>query len=82
MVVEHTGVFKCLDLLCGDCSKRNQNKYCKFQKVIGHTTEECITLKDEIEKLIRRGYLQDYVNDRMARLQNDRPEAEPHARSG
>ena len=33
-------------------------------KDIGHTTEECITLKDEIEKLIRCGYLQDYVNDR------------------
>ena len=44
---------------------------------INHTTEECITLKDEIEKLICRGYLLDYVIDKRARLQNDRPEAEP-----
>ena len=34
-------------------------------------------LKDEIEKLIRRGYLQDYINARKARPQNETPEAEP-----
>ena len=77
MVVEQTGIFKRLDSLRGDRSKRNQNKYCQFHKDIGHTTEECITLKDEIEKIIRLGYLQDYINDRRTRPQNDRPEAEP-----
>ena len=34
-------------------------------------------LKDEIEKLIYRGYLQDYINGRRPRLQNQAPEAEP-----
>ena len=34
-------------------------------------------LKDEIEKFIRRGYLQDYINGRRPRPQNDAPEAEP-----
>ena len=34
-------------------------------------------LKDEIEKLIRRGYLHDYINGRRPRLQNEAPEAEP-----
>ena len=58
-------------------SKRNQNKYCWYYKDVGHTTEECITLKDEIEKLICRGYLQDYVNARRARPQNETPEAKP-----
>ena len=34
-------------------------------------------LKDEIEKLICRGYLQDYINGRRPKPQNDAPEAEP-----
>ena len=34
-------------------------------------------LKDEIEKLIHRGYLQDYVNGKRPRPQNEAPEAEP-----
>ena len=77
MAVEQTGVFKCPDLLSGDRSKRNQNKYCWYHKNVGHTTEECITRKDEIEKLIHRVYLQDYINGRRARPQNEAPEVEP-----
>ena len=34
-------------------------------------------LKDEIEKLIRNGYLQDYVHDKRAKPYNDQNEAEP-----
>ena len=77
MAVEWTRVFKRPDPLRGDSSKKNQNKYCQFHKDIGHTTTKCITLKDEIEKLIHRGYLQDYVNDKRARLPNDRSKMEP-----
>ena len=77
MAAEQMRVFKWLDPLRGDCSKRNHNNYCRFHKDIGHTTEECITLKDKIEKLIRREYLQDYINDRMTRPQNSKPEVEP-----
>ena len=76
MAAEQIGVFKRPDPLCGDRSKRNHNKFCHFHKDIGHTTEECITLKDEIEKLICHGYLQDYVNDRRPRPENDRSKAE------
>ena len=53
IAVEQTGVFKWPNPLCGDCSKKNQNKYCRYHKDVGHTTKECITLKDEIKKLIR-----------------------------
>ena len=77
MVAKQTEVFKRPDPLHGDLSKMNQNKYCRYHKDVGHTMEECITLKDEIEKLIRRGYLQDYINHSRARPQNDAPEAEP-----
>ena len=35
--------------------KRNQNKYCQYHGGHGHDTEECIHLKNDIEKLIQRG---------------------------
>ncbi|XP_060964045.1 uncharacterized protein LOC133033351 [Cannabis sativa] len=42
-------------------SKRDPNRYCKFHKDIGHMTEECRQLKDEIESLIARGHFKQYV---------------------
>ena len=67
LAAEQSGVFKRSDPLRGDRSKRKHNKYNRFHRDNDHTTEECITLKDEIEKLIYHGYLQDYVNDRRVR---------------
>ena len=52
LATEHMGVYKQPDSLRGEHSKRNQNKYCQYHKDVGHTTKECIMLKDEIEKLI------------------------------
>ena len=52
LATEKTGVYKRPDSMRGDCSKRNLNKYSRYHKDIGHTTEECIMLKDEMEKLI------------------------------
>ena len=70
MVVGQTRLFKRPDPLRGDRSKR-------FPKDIDHTTEECITLKNKIKKLIHCGYLQDYVNDKRARPQTDRLKVDP-----
>ncbi|KAL0453523.1 UNVERIFIED_CONTAM: hypothetical protein Slati_1330400 [Sesamum latifolium] len=51
------------------------DRYCHFHK--GHTTEECLHLKDEIEKLIRKGYLKEYVDrNNRAREGNSRPPRE------
>ena len=44
-------------------SKRDSSKYCRFHRDIGHTTDECRQLKDEIEGLISRGYFQQYVKN-------------------
>ena len=40
---------------------RDKRKYCRFQKDHGHYTEDCRDLKEQIEELIRRGKLQQYV---------------------
>ncbi|KAL0416785.1 UNVERIFIED_CONTAM: hypothetical protein Slati_3510400 [Sesamum latifolium] len=37
------------------------HKFCHFHNDYGHTTEECCHLKNEIERLIQNGYLQEYV---------------------
>ncbi|XP_011085936.1 uncharacterized protein LOC105167818 [Sesamum indicum] len=42
-------------------SKKFSNKYCRFHRERGHNTEECFQLKDEIERLVRQGYSQDWV---------------------
>jgi len=33
----------------------DRTKYCRFHKCHGHTTDNCIHLKDAIELLIQRG---------------------------
>ncbi|MQL69050.1 hypothetical protein Taro_001379 [Colocasia esculenta] len=51
-----------------DPRRRDQNKYCRFHRDHGHDTSECCQLKDEIEDLIKRGYLGQFV-----RRNEDRP---------
>lgn len=36
-------------------------KWCKFHKVKGHHTKECYQLMKEIERLIQKGYIKEYV---------------------
>lgn len=50
-----------------DLNRRNKNKYCKFHVDVGHNTNDCTNLKDEIEKLIREGRLQEFKVDRRSR---------------
>ncbi|KAL0282337.1 UNVERIFIED_CONTAM: hypothetical protein Sangu_2956500 [Sesamum angustifolium] len=46
-------------------------KYCRFHRDRGHTTEECHHLMNEIEKLIQRGYLKEYINQGPSRQPQD-----------
>ena len=42
-------------------SLRDKRKYCRFHKDYGHYTKDCRDLKEQIEELIQKGKLQQYV---------------------
>ncbi|XP_017423427.1 uncharacterized protein LOC108332616 [Vigna angularis] len=44
----------------------DNSKTCRFHMNHGHDTEECNMVKDELERLIRAGYLQNYIKDRVS----------------
>ena len=44
-----------------DRAKRDPNKFCRYHNDIGHHTNNCYALKDEVERLIREGWLQQYT---------------------
>ncbi|KAL5550470.1 hypothetical protein UlMin_000646 [Ulmus minor] len=58
---EHLGIFTILPAIKTPVNRRDNTKYCRYHRDIGHITEECRVLKDEIERLIQRGQLRNYV---------------------
>lgn len=42
---------------------RDKQCYCFFHRDHGHMTKDCWQLKNEIENLIRNGFLSEFVND-------------------
>jgi hypothetical protein len=42
-------------------TKHTNQKYCEYHRDHGHWTEECLSLKKEIETIIRRGKLKEFV---------------------
>ena len=44
-----------------DQTKIDNTRYCEFHRDHGHRTDDCIQLREEIEYLIRRGYLNRYI---------------------
>ncbi|KAL8154806.1 hypothetical protein AgCh_000241 [Apium graveolens] len=58
--------------LKADPAKLDKSKYCRFHKDVGHDTDDCRQLKDEIEFLIRKGRLNKYTGDGGDRNNNGR----------
>ncbi|XP_027182048.1 uncharacterized protein LOC113780448 [Coffea eugenioides] len=49
--------------LADDKSQRDQGLYCAYHRDVGHDTEDYRHLKKDIEKLIRRGHLGQFIRD-------------------
>ncbi|KAJ1405738.1 hypothetical protein SESBI_25651 [Sesbania bispinosa] len=50
----------------------DMNKWCDYHRARGHDTENCWTLMNRIERLIKEGYLGRYVEKRKDRGDRDR----------
>ncbi|XP_071924826.1 uncharacterized protein [Coffea arabica] len=60
-VMEQNNLGKAPPRMFGSRDKRNSNLYCLYHRDIGHKTEDCNDLKKEIENLIRRGHLKQFI---------------------
>ena len=47
----------------GDMFRRDIKRNCTLHKDIWHTTDMCVALKDEIERLIKAGYFKEFVDE-------------------
>lgn len=52
--------FKGLNKMGGNPSKRNQGLYCQYHQDRGHITEDCKTLCDYLEQLVKVGKLKQF----------------------
>ncbi|KAH7845091.1 hypothetical protein Vadar_013397 [Vaccinium darrowii] len=59
--------------LRSDPSKRSKDKWCRFHRHHGHTTDDCIDLKQQIEGLIQRGRLRRFVKNQKPPRKQERP---------
>ncbi|XP_074342880.1 uncharacterized protein LOC141680595 [Apium graveolens] len=64
------GIFKKPDRLTS-WQSRDKKKYCDYHESTGHDTHECRHLKDEIEELIKAGYLGEWIDNMKRRRGND-----------
>ncbi|KAL0426322.1 UNVERIFIED_CONTAM: hypothetical protein Slati_2807000 [Sesamum latifolium] len=60
-VAEQQGLVQWPRKMKDNPKRLKSDKYCRFHKDRGHNIEDCYHLKNEIEKLIQRGYLREYV---------------------
>ncbi|KAM1000421.1 hypothetical protein ACFX2A_007172 [Malus domestica] len=46
----------------GDTSKMNHTKYCAFYQGLDHTTNDCYTWNNYLEKLVKKGKVDRYLD--------------------
>ena len=50
----------------GDKVRRDIKRNCTFHKDIGHTTDKCVALKDEIKRLIMASHFKEFMDEPQA----------------
>lgn len=61
MVVQDKEYVQWPKLMKTDPKKKDPDKYCQFHKIHRHDTNNCYQLLYEIERLIKRGHLKNFV---------------------
>ncbi|GJX56003.1 hypothetical protein Tco_0285900 [Tanacetum coccineum] len=57
------GKFKPPPPMTTPIEKRNTSKFCKFHGKVGHTTDECMHLKRQIEEMLKTGKLSHLIKE-------------------
>nr|GEV91131.1 reverse transcriptase domain-containing protein [Tanacetum cinerariifolium] len=58
-----SGKFKPTSPMVTPVEKRSSNKFCEFHNDKGHSTDECVQLRKQIEKLVRAGKLSYFIKE-------------------
>ncbi|GJS94455.1 reverse transcriptase domain-containing protein [Tanacetum coccineum] len=66
------GKFKAPPPMVTPVEKRDPNKYCEFHSDTGHSTDECMQLRKQIDEMIKAGKLSQFIKELK---QNDKPKA-------
>ncbi|GJV81964.1 reverse transcriptase domain-containing protein [Tanacetum coccineum] len=66
------GKFKAPPPMVTPAEKRDPNKYCEFHADTGHSTDECMQLRKQIDEMIKAGKLSQFIRELK---QNDKPKA-------
>ena len=60
--VKHESFFKWPNKMMGNPEKRNRNLFCQYYRDHGHTTEDCRSLWDHLDQLVREGKLKQLLH--------------------
>ena len=71
--VTDRGLYRSPEPTKGDRARRDVKRNCAFHKDIGHNTNTCVALKDEIERLIRAGHFKEFIDEPHAMNREERP---------
>ncbi|XP_058075766.1 uncharacterized protein LOC131224249 [Magnolia sinica] len=56
-----------------EAGQQDKHKYCRFHHDHGHNISDCVDLKEEIEIVIRKGHLHQYVKEEKQAGKDDQP---------
>ncbi|XP_021631775.1 uncharacterized protein LOC110629169 [Manihot esculenta] len=65
-----------------EADQRNPDKYCQYHRTHGHDTNNCYQLISEIEMLIKRGHLRNFVKKPEGQSPQPNPTAQTPRRTG
>ncbi|GKB80479.1 reverse transcriptase domain-containing protein, partial [Tanacetum coccineum] len=67
------GKFKAPPPMVTPVEKRDPNKYCEFYADTGHSTDECMQVRKQIDEMIKSGKLSQFIKELK---QNDKPKTQ------
>ena len=80
--VKNESFFKWPNKMVGNPEKRNRNLYCQYHQDHGHTIEDCRSLWDHLDQLVREGKLKQLLHNSsgLGGQTNSQPERENPSR--